>query len=84
VRLVSYGEFIRALLLLGGGVALATYLATTAWAPALLGFAVGGLVYYTYGSTELAEVLVDRHDRRRQDCQDALVDVLGLLVEGLC
>jgi len=71
---VTAGEFIRVSLLLGGGVALAAYLITTAWAPALLGFAVGGLVYTTY--------LADRRDRRRQDYQDGLVDVIGLLVEG--
>lgn len=71
---VTAGEFLRVSLLVGGGVALAAYLITTAWAPALLGFAVGGLVYYTY--------LADRRDRRRQDYQDGLVDVIGLLVEG--
>jgi len=71
---VTAGEFLRVSLLVGGGVALAAYLVTTAWAPALLGFAVGGLVYYTY--------LADRRDRRRQDYQDGLVDVIGLLGYG--
>jgi len=71
---ISAGEFLRVSLLLGGGTAVVAYLVTNAWAPALLGFAVGGLAYYAY--------LADRRDRRRQEYQDALVDVIGLLVEG--
>lgn len=71
---VSAAEFIRISLLLGGGVAILAYLLTSAVTAALLGFVVGGFAYYTY--------LVDRRDRRRQDYQDALVDVIGLLVEG--
>ena len=71
---VTAGEFLRTSLLLGVGIAVLAYLLITTFTAALLGLVVGGLVYYTY--------LVDRRDRRRQEYQDALVDVIGLLVEG--
>jgi tight adherence protein B len=71
---VTPGEFLRVSALLGLGAAVAAYLLTSALTAALLGLFVGGFAYYTY--------LVDRRDRRRQEYQDALVDVIGLLVEG--
>jgi tight adherence protein B len=71
---VTPGEFLRVSLLLGLGVAVAAYLSSGAAVAVLLGFGVGAMAYYTY--------LVDRRDRRRQEYQDALVDVIGLLVEG--
>lgn len=71
---VKPGEFLRVSALLGAGAGIVVYLLTKAPMVALLGCAVGGLAYYTY--------LVDRRDRRRQEYQDALVDVIGLLVEG--
>jgi tight adherence protein B len=71
---VKPNEFLRISVLLGIGMGIAAYLLTSAPTAAILGCAVGGLAYYTY--------LVDRRDRRRQEYQDALVDVIGLLVEG--
>jgi len=71
---VTAGEFIRVSLLLGIGLAAGGYLLTGTVTSIFLGLGVGGFAYYAY--------LTDRRDRRRQRYQDALVDVIGLLVEG--
>jgi tight adherence protein B len=71
---VKAGEFIRVSLLLGVGLAVGGYLMTGTMTSILLGFGAGSFAYYAY--------LTDRRDRRRQQYQDALVDVIGLLVEG--
>ena len=67
-------EFLGVSLSLGLGLAAGGYLLTGTMISVFLGFGAGSFAYYAY--------LTDRRDRRRQQYQDALVDVIGLLVEG--
>lgn len=71
---IKAGEFIRVSLLLGVGLAVGGYLLSGIMTAVFLGFGAGSFAYYAY--------LTDRRDRRRQQYQDTLVDVIGLLVEG--
>lgn len=71
---VTAWEFLRLSLALGVGLSVVAYLLTHSFLAALFGIGVGGFGYYAY--------LSDRRDRRRQKYQDALVDVISLLVEG--
>ncbi len=71
---VTAGEFVRTSVILGAAFGLVAWLATEAPAAGLAGFFVGGVAYYSY--------LVDRRDQMRANYQDALADVVGLLIEA--
>ena len=71
---VTAAEFIRTSAILGAAFGLVAWLATEAPAAGLAGFFVGGVAYYSY--------LVDRRDQVRANYQDALADVVGLLIEA--
>ncbi len=67
-------EFLQVSVVIGGLAGVAAWLLTGALIAFVAGFAVGGLTYWSY--------LTDRRDTQRAQYQDALADVVDLMIEG--
>lgn len=71
---VTAGEFLRTILVLGVLLGLAAWLITGMWAMSVFGFIVGATFYWSY--------LGERRDKKRAEYQNALADVIALMIEG--